>query len=183
MPQQTQQKQWFSVKAPSYLDSTTVGDVRAPTESDIIGRTITLNLSNVTDDKRKQDTQISFEVIGTDDETGLTETKSVSMTEKAVGRMVRRGRTRVDASFALSSRDGKTIRIKPFIVTSGHVSNSVETALRHKTKELLESFLEDKDAATYFENIVTNTLQRQIKNDLSTITPLRYFGLRQSIVE
>ena len=89
MPQQTQQKQWFSVKAPSYLDNTTVGDVRAPTESDIIGRTITLNLSNVTDDKRKQDTQISFEVIGTDDETGLTETKSVSMTEKAVGRMVR----------------------------------------------------------------------------------------------
>jgi small subunit ribosomal protein S3Ae len=183
MPQQTQRKQWFTVQSPSYLDNSEIGDVRATTESDIIGRTITLNLSNVTDDKRKQDLEISFEVVGTDDGTGLTETKRVGMTEKAVNRMVRRGRTRVDASFPIESRDGKTLRIKPFIVTSGQVSNSVATALRHKSEEILESFLADHDAANFFEQVVTNTIQRQLKNDLSEITPLRYVGLRESVVE
>jgi ribosomal protein S3AE len=183
MPQQTEHKKWFPVKAPSYLESRELGDVRAQRESDIVGRTITLNLSNITDDKRKQDTEVTFTVIGTDDGTGLTETKRVGMTEKAVGRMVRRGRSRVDTSVALESRDGKTVRVKPFIVTSSQVSNSVETALRHKAEELIEDYLADNQAEDYFESLVNNTLQRQIKNDLSTITPLRYFGVRESIVE
>jgi ribosomal protein S3AE len=105
------------------------------------------------------------------------------MTDKAVGQKVRRGRSRVDASFTADSRDGKTIRVKPFIVTSSRVSNSVETALRHKAKDLIQDYLADNQAEEYFESLVNNTLQRQIKNDLSTITPLRYFGVRESIVE
>jgi ribosomal protein S3AE len=63
------------------------------------------------------------------------------------------------------------------------VSNSVETALRHKAKDLIQDYLADNQAEEYFESLVNNTLQRQIKNDLSTITPLRYFGVRESIVE
>lgn len=183
MPQQTEHKKWFTVEAPAYLDGVELGDVRAARESDIRGRSITLNLSNVTDDKRKQDLEITFHIIGTDDGTGLTETKRVGMTEKAVGRVVRRGRTRVDASYVLESRDGKAIRTKPFMVTSGKVSSSVETALRHKAEELLQAYLDDNDASSYFESLVSNTIQRQLKNDLSTITPLRYFGVRESIVE
>lgn len=182
MPEQTK-KQWFPVVAPSYLDTADLGDVRASRLSDIVGRTITLNLSNVTDDKRQQGTEITLSVVATDDGEGLTETKRVNMTEKDINRMVRRGRSRVDASYPLESRDGKTIRVKPFIITSSRVSNSVETALRHKARELLEDFLQDNDSASYFESVVDNTLQRQMKNELSTITPLRYFDVRESVVE
>lgn len=183
MPQQAEQKQWFAVEAPSYLDNTELGDVRARRPSDLPGRTITLNLSNVTDDKRKQNTEITFRIIATDDGKGLTETKRVGMTEKAISRVVRRGRTRVDASYALQARDNKTVRVKPFIITSSRVPNSVGTALRHRAKNLLEDFLAENDAATYFEKVVDNTLQRQLKNDLSEITPIRYFDVRESVLE
>lgn len=183
MPQQSDQKQWFPVLAPAYLDGQTLGDVRAKRPSDIQGRTINLNLSNVLGDKRKQNTEVTFEVVTTDSGKGHTETKRVGMTEQAVNRVVRRGRSRVDASFPLESRDGKTIRVKPFIITMTRVSNSVETALRHRAESILDDFLQDNDAASFFEAVINNTLQRQLKNELSEITPVRFFDLRESVVE
>jgi ribosomal protein S3AE len=181
--QQTQQKQWFKTLAPASLDGVHLGDVRAKREEEIIGKTLTVNLSNVLDDPRKQSTEVTFEVVATDDSKGHTEITHVGMTQSAVRRMVRKGRTRVDDSFTVESRDGKTMRLKPFIVTSSRVTNAVATALRKEARKAVKEYLEDHDADQYFEDVIKNTLQRQIKDRLSKVTPLRYFDIRQSRVE
>jgi len=97
-------------------------------------------------------------------------------------RVVRKGTNYVEESFVLESKDAK-IRIKPFLVTRRKVSKAVQNALRKKMSEELTNYAKTKTTEQIFDDILKNSVQKDLSIKLKKIYPLSLCEIRDIKVE
>lgn len=97
-------------------------------------------------------------------------------------RSVRKGTNYVDDSFSTETKDG-SVKVKPFLVTRKKVSRRVRTALRNKCKESIVEIFKEKTAEEIFEDILRNSLQKQLSLILKKIYPLALCEIKTMRVE
>ena len=180
MAQATQTKRWFSVIAPDSLSNAQVGDILGTSEGDVLGKTVTMNLGDITSDARKQKAEVTLRVSAVDGKEAYTEAINVAMAPGTAKRSVRKGRSKVTDSFDVTTNDGKTIRVKPFVVTNSRIKNSAGTALRKRAKKALKEIFSSNSAEQAYTNLLNGTLQRQLKDELADITPIRFVDFTEA---
>jgi len=173
-------KRWFKVYAPSYLNTVHIGDVLGKQKKDIHKKKITMNLGDVTNDARRQKTSVTFQVVSVDGNEAHSRVTNVAMTRTAVKRSVRKGRTKITDRHEIKTSDDNTMTVKPFIITNSRVKNSAATAVRKKAKKMLENVGSDNSAEDIYQMLLNGTLQRQMKEELADITPIRFADLKES---
>lgn len=92
-------------------------------------------------------------------------------------RMVRKGTTYVEDSFKTNCKDSELI-IKPFLVTRRIITNSVRKLLREKAKEELINYLKNRSAEEVFQDILRNSLQKELSLKLKKVYPLSVCEIR-----
>src|SRR6056297_3596709 len=85
-------KIWYGLYAPEALNSAFLGETFVYSSEDLVGKTISLTLSMVLNDMKKQNIITSFRVKETKDNKGLTELVSYSLSLAYIKRLVRRRR-------------------------------------------------------------------------------------------
>lgn len=173
-------KRWFKVYAPDYLNTVHIGDVLGKEKKGIHKKTITMNLGDVTNDARRQKTSVTFEIVSIDGNEAYTRVTNVAMTKTAAKRSVRKGRTKITDTHTVKTNDGQTITVKPFIITNSKVKNTAATAVRKRARKMLKNAASKKTAEEIYQVLLNGTLQRQMKEELAEITPIRFADLRES---
>jgi small subunit ribosomal protein S3Ae len=171
-------KVWVPMYAPEFLNKAFLGESLVSDREAMVGKSLTLNLSIFTRDMKKQSTDVTFRVKSIVEGKGLTEIVGVALTNSYVKRLVRRGKSKVEDSFTTTTKDGFTVRIKPVVITNNLVNAGVATRIRALAKEELTNLANNEHVDSFFEILLAQKVQKELKDKLSKIYPLRYVDVR-----
>ncbi len=171
-------KKWYKLISPQLFGQMQIGDTLGLEDAQLIGKTVTVSLMTITGDVKKQSTNATFEV--TDVKSGSAQTKltKLEIAPSSIRRMIRKGKERIDMSLVCATKDNVIVRVKPFLVTKGKAGNSVLTNMR----AMADALVRVEASKVTFENlahsILTNQLQRGMKQRLNKIYPLKTVEIR-----
>lgn len=174
-------KKKFPVKivAPEYLNSVSLGSSQVTDLTSLVGKTSKINLMYVSGNIKNQNIRLTFRIV--DVASGLANTQ-VSVYEQIpyyLGRFVKKGSDLVEDSFESTSKDGLTVRVKPFIVTKQNASDLALSLLRKTTRDLIAKELSDMTYDEFISGVINGKIQNILRNELKKILPLKSFEFRK----
>lgn len=172
-------KKWMSILSTSHFNNSEIGETITSEPSTLVGRNVAINLMNLTQDIKTQNTKIVFKIKEVKNDRLMTEIVRYELVPASLRRMVHKDKEKIDDSFKAKTKDEVEVRIKPFIVTKSSANRSVLTAIRHKTRELLTEAIKKATYDAFMEEIIRFKLQNTIKRELSKIYPLTQFQIRK----
>ncbi|MBW2995914.1 hypothetical protein KY332_01305 [Candidatus Woesearchaeota archaeon] len=171
-------KTWFQITAPAMFNKQTIGEIPLVEASKGMGRTVPVNLMNLTGDMRKQNINVIFEINNISGSKLYTELVGFKMVASSIKRMVRRGKRKVDYSFTAKTADGYKLKVKVIMVTLGLTYLSSLTGLRKACDEEMVKMLSKMKYENFVEELVNHRVQTNVKKLLSKVYPLRMFEVR-----
>ncbi len=155
-------KIWVPVLAPKIFNEAQIGEMYLESPELAVGRQIKVSLMTITGEPQKQNTHVIFNITGVSGSKLVTESAGFAIATAATKKMVRRGKDKINLSFTAKTKDGKTVRIKPVLVTRGKPGGAVLTDLSNLAKARVI-----KAAATYtFEELLKEIVQRKFQRNL-----------------
>lgn len=168
-----------NIKAPEFLNSVSLGESNVTDLNNLVGRTSKINLMYITGNLKNQNIRLTYRIEEVSAGEALTIVKSYEQIPYYLGRFVRKGSNLIEDSFDVLTKDGKKVRVKPFVVTKMSASELICKALRGATRELVK---EEAKSVTYDElmaSIIFGKIQNVFRNDLKKIFPLKTFEFRK----
>src|SRR3989338_8994124 len=161
-------KRWVSIISSSNFNNSEIGETITSEPSTLIGRNVAINLMNLTQDIKTQNTKIVFKIKEVKNDKLMTEIVKYELVPASLKRMIHKDKEKIDDSFKVATKDGVEVRIKPFIVTKSSTNRSVLTeAIKKATYD------------DFMEEVIRFKLQNVVKRELSKIYPLTQFQIRK----
>ncbi len=173
-------KKWFSIPASREFREMEIGEIQAVSSENLIGKNITVSLSLLTNDMKKQNTKITFKIIDTKDKI-KTQVKKIELQQTSVKRIARKGKNKIDDSFTAKTKDNVSIRIKPIFLTKNKTTKPVLTSIRKKAKALLTEKISLLNYSDLIYQIVNFRIQRDLRDKIKKIYPVSFYQIRSLI--
>src|SRR3989338_8547941 len=151
-------KKWLPIKASKFFDSEMLGESYVVGSDQLMGRTVSANLANLTGDIRQQSVTLKFVVTSLDGEAGVADVVGYQMAASAIRRIVRRGSDRLDESFVCETSDGKKVRIKPMAITKTITNRAVHRSLRKMLVDSLVKIVKKHTFDSLINELITSKL-------------------------
>jgi len=168
-----QKKIWVAIAAPKDFGYRVVGECPVYEQEQMLGRTVQVNLAQVTGDMKKQNMNVTFIVTDVKNNKANTVVKNLILQMGSIRRLVRPGSQRIDDSFAATTKDRKQVRIKPLLVTKTKIKSSVATALRAEMIREIKKMIEKNTFDDLVIIIANFNIQKELRDRLSKIYPLK----------
>ncbi|MFP4568122.1 MAG: hypothetical protein ACLFN8_04200 [Candidatus Woesearchaeota archaeon] len=176
-------KLWYGLYAPEALNNAFLGETHVYTPDEMIGKTVSLNLSMITNDMKKQNIITSFRVKEIKDNQGMTELVGYSLGLAYLKRLVRRRRDKIDDSFLTKTKDDKTLRIKTVVMTNSKTFDSAISAIRLSLRAKIKKALKEMSFEEFVNALINVRLQKEWKSSLGKIYPLKFLEVRYVSLE
>ncbi len=176
-------KAWVSVYAPDIFNKAFLGESYVYGKEELIGKTLNLNLSTFTNDMKKQNMNVFFKISGVHEGKGQAEVIGLILSQAYIKRLVRRGKNKIEDSFLAKTNDQKTVRIKPIMITNAKAHQSVVSRLRLEAKAHIKRMLKNHTVESFIKELTDLKIQKEIRDKLQKIYPLKYFDVRQVVLE
>lgn len=170
-------KKWFKLHEKNVFDKE-LGETLVLSEEEIKGKFIKVNASQLTGSMGHQNIQIGFYVNEVKDRTGYAMPISYMVNAASIKRMVRRGKDRIDHSFAAKTKDDVKVRVKLMIITRSNTTKSVLSTLRKMAVVYLTEQVQKFDYGTLFRIIIDNSLAYKLQEELGKIYPVKSVMIR-----
>src|SRR5690606_22717962 len=154
------------IVAPEFLNSVKLGKSEVTDLNSLIGKTAKLNLMYVTGNAKNQNVRLTFVVEEANSGLAKTTIKVYEQIPYYLGRFVKAGSSLVEDSFTATSKDGRTVRIKPFIVTKMKASSLTCDLLRSNAREFLTKEINSKSYDEFMSNVINGSIQIALRNNL-----------------
>jgi small subunit ribosomal protein S3Ae len=171
-------KVWIPILAPALFNKQQIGETYVTEASKAVGKTVPVNLMNLTGDMRQQNINVVFEINSVSGSKLYSEMIGFKMLPSSLKRMVRRGKNKVDYSFKAKTADGYRLKVKVIMVTIGLTKLSATTRLRKTCKEEFKKYFENTKYEKFVDELVHHRVQGSMKKLLSKAYPLRMFEVR-----
>ena len=171
-------KRWITILPTENFRIPEIGETFTAEPSKLVGKTVSVSLMELMKDPKRQNLKITFKIIEVKDNKALTEIKKYEMVPSSIKRLVRPGKSKLDASFKFTTKDKIKIIIKPVIITKSKTTNPVLAKLRKETESYLSNFITKADFAEVFGYVMGFKLQNQLKSHLKKIYPVSLCHIR-----
>lgn len=171
-------KRWFPIFSPRFLGQKEIGESYLNEVQEAVGRILRVNLRDLTGSVKDQNIYISLKIRDAEGSNLQTDLIGYAYMPFYVKKLARKSTSVLDDSFILKTKDGKTARLKPLVVTVFKVNNSAKTAIRKKMKELLKEEADKMGFDSLINDVLKYRLQMDLKKKLSKICPVREVVLR-----
>ncbi len=178
-------KEWYQVFTPSYFGELNIANIPCADPSKLVGRVVESTLYEITGDFSHQSIKLYFlakEVKGEKIETIL---KGHEYSADYLRSLVRRGSSRIDGIFKLTTKDGYTSRISVVAFAKGRINISQQHTIRRMMREVLEEKAKTLSYDQLCHEMVLGSVAKagigsDIYNLAKRISPLRHVGVRKS---
>lgn len=167
-------KKWVNVLAPKMFGEQPLGESYVYETESLVGRFINFNLMTLTNDFKKQNIYIKFQIKSLQGSNAVTEIVGYRLIPSAIKRMIRRDSKKIEESFIAETQDKVKVQIKSIIITRMKVKSSVSKAIRAELKESVARYLKKTNFERLVSEIISNKLQSTINSRLSKLYPLRF---------
>lgn len=177
-------KQWYPILAPKQFGEGVLGETLVSDPKLMLGKTLSHNLMNLTNDPKRQNINVYFKVVSVENGKGLTSIVGYEIIPSSVKRFVRRNSEKMNLSFECETADNVLIRIKPLIITRADVKGSVAAKMRNTIVHNLIKTVKKANYADLLNDIISHKLQSELRAGLSKMYPLkvceiRYLGIEE----
>lgn len=172
-------KLWFKVIAPKVFGHQEVGESYLSKADTAIGRTMNVNLRELTGNVRDQNIQIRLRINKINGSQLNTTLISYQLSPASVKRLVRKNTSRLDDHFKLTTKGGKKIILKSLIVTLNKAQRSTRTQLRKELEKVFKEEVSQNSFESLVDDLVHYKIQNNIKKKLRRIFPLKEMAVRE----
>ena len=176
-------KHWFKVIAPKAFDEQVLGETYVAEAGLMKDKSISLNLKCFAYRMSKQNISVGFKVNEIKENKAYCTLIKYNLLQASVKRLASRGKEKIIDSFVVKSQDGKNVRIKFILITTGKVSNSSLTAIRNALRVQASNMLAGIDYEDILLQTITYKIQPKLKRSLAKIYPLRACAIKELYIE
>lgn len=173
-------KQWYDVYAPAYFGEKKVASIPCADPGRLIGRVVETTLYDITNDFSHQSQKLYFLVSNVKGDRAETILKGYEYSADYLRSLVRRGSTRIDAIFNVTSRDQYVTRASVVAFTRDRVNANQQ----HLIRTIMKKTIEEKAATLAYDQLchemVLGIFGSEVYNLAKKISPLRHVGVRKS---
>ena len=173
-------KEWYDVYSPSYFGELVVASVPVEKPEALIGRVVETTLYDITNDFAHQSIKLYFLIVNSTDHKAGTILKSHEYATDYLRSLVRRGSTRMDGIFKVSTKDQFSTRISVVAFTRDRIKASQE----HGIRQMMKQVIDERAAALNYDQLTHEAVLGKIGSDIynmaKKIAPLRHVGVRKS---
>ncbi|MEM3004586.1 MAG: 30S ribosomal protein S3ae, partial [Candidatus Bathyarchaeia archaeon] len=178
-------KEWYSVYTPSYFGEINIANIPCSDASKLPGRVVESTLYEITGDFSHQSIKLYFLIRQVKGDRAETILKGHEYSADYLRSLVRRGSSRVDGIFKITTKDGYTSRISIVAFAKGRVKVSQQRAIRRVMREVLEEKAKNLTYDQLCHDMVLLSVGKagigsEIYNLAKRISPLRHCGVRKS---
>jgi len=183
MPVQTKKKTWYNLIAPKLFDNQNIGLTIASEPKNLINKKFSINLMSITGDPKNQNINIKFVIESVRETNTSTYVVGYEITPAGLRRHMRRNTSNINDSFMAKTKDGNPARIKTFILTKEETKRSIRSNIMKEARKLVSEILSKKTFEQFVEEVIKNAIQKQIKDSLKKIYPVKIFEIRIAEIE
>src|SRR5574342_117636 len=165
-------KKWVAIRAPKLFNEQVIGESFVGEAQELVGRNVTVSLMVLTGDPQKQTVNVAFKITGTKDNAAFCELIGYQVLPSAAKKLMRRQRSKIDASFIVETSDKKYIRVKPLIVTKGRTTHSVMASMRKLERAYIAKMISKMDFESFVREVVQKKLQHGLGQLLRRLYPI-----------
>ena len=180
----TKKKQWYQIVAPKQFENVVIGETIVADPQLMLGKTLSHNLMNLSNDMKKQNVNIHFEVVQVEGDKGITNIIGYEIIPSSVKRFVRRNSEKMDLSFTCDTADNVFVRVKPLVITKADIKGSTAARLRNSIVQFVIKEVKKSNYSDIINNLISHKLQGEMRATFNKIYPLkvceiRFFGLEK----
>ncbi len=186
MPEQVaklKKKQWYPIIAPKLFNNVFLGETLVYEPQQIIGKTLSQSLMNLTSDVKRQNVNIHFKVVEIDNNKAKTSIIGYEIIPSSVKRFVRRASRKMDISFTCETADNVFLRVKPLVVAKANIKGSIAAKLRNSVINNLTKNIKKMQYEEIISELIPRKLQESLRDNLKKIYPLKVCEIRYLGIE
>ena len=166
-------KTWYTIMAPSSFDNVTIADTLADNPVNLINRVTEVSLQDLTNDFRKSHIKLYFKVHNVEETNAHTQFVGHTLTSDYLRRMIRRKRSKIDGVYDATTRDGATIRVKPFATTDKRIQNSQRKIVRETMKNTILDRAKVSTLSEFMKFIIDGKIGSDIYKNCKKLYPVK----------
>lgn len=171
-------KKWVQISGLRDFKEVHLGESYVAEPNSLMNKHIDINLMELTNDMKKQNIKARFRVSTISDNKAYAEFLGYETVNSMIRRIVKRGRSKVDDSFIVETKDKIKVRIKPILLTKAKTPHSLLTKLKAKSHELIVERFEKVTFDEVIHQVISQELQRDVRDNLKKIVPLSVVDIR-----
>lgn len=171
-------KEWYSILAPKIFQNAVLGETPVYEPGQMLGKGLTKNLMNLTNDAKRQNININFEIVNVQNGKAFTDVVGYYMAQSSIRRLIRRNIEKIDMSFLCKTSDNKNLQIKPLLITRSATTGSVAAKIRKNTQDFLIKYIEKISYSNFVNDLVGHKMQSSLRKEINKIYPLRICEIR-----
>ncbi len=173
-------KSWYSIVSPPYFGGAEVGSAPSSAPSEMVGRTVETTLYDITGDFSQAHLKLYFQVSDLKGARADTIFKGHEYSRDYLRSLVRRGSSRVDGIFDVTTKDGHRVRVSIVAFTVIRIRSSQRASLRELMRNKVREKAEHLNFDQFVQELVLEKIGSEIYNEGKKICPLRHVGVRKS---
>jgi len=171
-------KEWYPILAPKIFQNTVLGETPAYEPDKMVGKSMTKNLMELTNDVKRQNINVKFKVANVQNGKAFTDIVGYYMVQSSIRRMIRKNIEKISMSFSCKTSDNKTLQVKPLLITRSATIGSVAARMRKETQDFLVKYISSISYDNLVNDLVSHKLQSSLRKDMNKIYPLRVCEIR-----
>ena len=174
-------KKWIDVIAPKMFHSKNIGQTIASDIRNVIGRTVTVNLSEVTGDHgSRQKVKLKFKIEKVMGEQAHTKFLGHLVPQESRRTAVRKRSTKVYVNQKVRTRDDKKFTVKSIIVMDRSANKSTKTEISKKFAEIVLREARETKFSDFISNVLNNRVSITAKRELHKIYPVKHIIIEKT---
>jgi len=166
-------KTWYTILAPPSFDNVTIADTLADKPVNLINRVTEVSLQDLTNDFRKSHIKLYFKIHNVEETNAHTQFVGHTLTSDYLRRMIRRKRSKIDGVYDATTRDGATIRVKPFATTDKRIQNSQRKIVRETMKKTILDRAKVSTLSEFMESTIDGKIGSDIYKNCKKLYPVK----------
>ncbi len=176
------QKEWYTIKAPEMFEAKKVRKTPASSKEDLIGRTLTLPLRDVTGQRSHNNTKVTFQINDLEGETAETTVKNFNLSRSYISKNIRKGHSVIKAVKDLDM-NGKTLHTTTYAFTVNKIHSSKKEKIREAINNKLEEEARKNDFNSLLQKMIFGKTATNIFKDIKIICPIKRVEVTKCEVE
>lgn len=171
-------KVWYTIISPKIFGQRELGESYLTTPQTAIGRTVKVNLKDITNNVKDQNSYLWFKIDRLEGSKLHSYVVGFELMPSFVKRLVRKNADRLDDYFSFTNKDNKKVIVKTVMITMSKIHRSIQAKLRKQLNEFLHEEITKTDFDTLMSAVANYKIQGSIKKRLSKVYPLKEVAFR-----
>ena len=175
-------KGWYTILAPEMFSSQVLGETLADEPEKLMGRVCETTVHELTGDFSRMHIKLKFSICDVKGANAYTKFTGYELTSDYVRRLTRRKRSKIDASFHLTTKDNFAVQIKPMAVAEKRIQSSQQSQIRELMFGALQKNASEMTLNEFVEKLISGELSRNVINAVKVVYPLKKIEIRKTEV-